>query len=68
MSKPREHLYDEECFRLAVYFLEGSVVAQPRTPTQVASDLESLSVAIQTAVEDWFEANPITKVVKNESV
>lgn len=51
MSKPREHLYDEECFRLAEYFLDDEPIDAARR--------YSLAEAIQTAVEDWFAANPI---------
>jgi hypothetical protein len=52
-------LYDEKCEALARYFLVNCVVAEPRTPAQVAWDLQSLAGTTQEAVEDWFASNPI---------
>lgn len=51
--------YDKRCLDLANHFLVGSIVEEARTDAQVAKDRHSLAVAIQTAVEDWFAANPI---------
>lgn len=47
-----------ECERLANHFLANCKVDDPQSQTQRAADFESLSVAIQEAVEDWFYDNP----------
>jgi hypothetical protein len=44
--------YDGKCADLAGHFLEND-----RDAVFDASDVESLALAIQQAVEDWFELN-----------
>ncbi len=52
-------LVDTDCHRLAERFILSERATSPRTSAKLAADTQSLAEAIQGAIEDWFEANPV---------
>lgn len=48
---------DPDCVELARKFLADAIVAEAPSDKQVAADTQSLSEAIQVAIEDWFFAH-----------
>ncbi len=49
---------DPDCVELARKFLADVTVAEAPSEKQIAADTQSLSEAIQEAIEDWFIARP----------
>jgi hypothetical protein len=47
---------DPDCVELARNFLAAAYTAEAPSEKRAAAELESLSEAIQTAIEDWFFA------------
>lgn len=45
---------DPDCVELARKFLDAAYTAEAPTEKRVAAEMQSLSEAIQTAIEDWF--------------
>lgn len=50
---------DPDCVELARKFLDASYTVEAPSEKQVAAELQSLSEAIQVAIEDWFFAHPL---------
>lgn len=51
---------DPDCVELARKFLAAAYTAEAPSEKRVAAELQSLSEAIQIAIEDWFFAHPET--------